>query len=247
MTTQLQLDQRCEKGRALTKSGCDCLSTSRTYFHGKAQWTAARASYLFRPLALVLFSFMVGISLGCGGSAKITSVNSKTTSFCPPGHNVRTDLRIGQRHRWCETRRGIAHGPVKVFYPDGSAMLSFELIDGRIHGLYQAWHPRAGLQLRQHISMADSWAKPPSDRLLGRRVCVNRVGAAACKALWTDRSVLRQTFNQPSRTDMTNYVAASKIARQHMYLSQVGRLICSVRSKSRKWKRKMKPLTCLSV
>ena len=52
MTTQLQLDQRCEKD-ALTKSGCDCLSTSRTYFHGKAR-TAARASYLFRPSACSL-------------------------------------------------------------------------------------------------------------------------------------------------------------------------------------------------
>ena len=165
MTTQLQLGQRCEKGRVLTKSGCDCLPTSRTYFHGKAQWTAARASDLLRPLALALLSFVVGISFGCGGSAKITSVNSKTPKFCPPGHNVKTDLRIGQRHRWCETRRGIAHGPVKVFYPDGSAMLSFELIDGRIHGLYQAWHPSGRLAIKaayQHgRQLGEATFRPP--------------------------------------------------------------------------------------
>ena len=109
---------------------------------------------------------LIGVGLvGCGGAPEKPSIKPMAASFCPPAHTVKADLRNGQRHRWCEKQKGKAHGPMKAFYPDGSQMLSFGLIDGRVHGLYRAWHPTGRLAIKaeyQHgKQLGEATYRPP--------------------------------------------------------------------------------------
>ena len=114
---------------------------------------------------LCIFGLALGLATGCGSTPPTAVKTARVKSFCPAKTQQRTAVLVGQKHRWCERRDGVLHGPYRAHYDGGRKRLSFTLKHGRVHGAYAAWHKSGRwaikVKYRQGRPVGQAQYRPP--------------------------------------------------------------------------------------